>query len=261
VRVVSLTCSNTEIVCALGRAADLVGVDDYSDYPPEVVAGLARLGPDLGIDVARVAALEPDLVLASLTVPGHEQVVEALERAGLRYVAPAPESLADVLRDVRDIAALLGVPEAAGPVVAELEAAIAPCFLSPSTFRPSIAVEWWPKPVILPGRRSWVHDLLLAAGAGHPLEDEAVKSRPLEDKELAAKAPDAIVLAWCGVELDKYRPDVLYRNPAFTDIPAIRHGRVYCVAEAFLGRPGPRLVEGYRALRAIVDELSTASAR
>lgn len=259
-RVVSLTCSNTEIVCALGRAADLVGVDDYSDYPVEVVAGLPRLGPDLGIDVERVAALEPDLVLASLTVPGHEKVVEALERAGLRYVAPAPESLADVLRDVRDIAALLGVPEAAEPVVAELEAAIAPHPRPPGA-RPSIAVEWWPKPVILPGRRSWVHDLILAAGGGHPLEDEAVKSRPLEDGEFAAKAPDAIVLAWCGVELEKYRPDVLYRNPSFADIPAIRHGRVYCVAEAFLGRPGPRLVEGYRALRAIVDEFSAAPVR
>ena len=37
-RVVSLTCSNTEIVCALGAADVLVGVDDHSDYPVEVVA-------------------------------------------------------------------------------------------------------------------------------------------------------------------------------------------------------------------------------
>src|SRR5262245_32085204 len=69
VRVVSLTCSNTEIVCALGLADCLVGVDNHSDYPVEVVTRLPRVGPDLDIDVERVAALEPDLVLASLTVP------------------------------------------------------------------------------------------------------------------------------------------------------------------------------------------------
>src|SRR5687767_10391073 len=72
VRIVSTACSNTEIVCALGCAGLLVGVDDHSDYPVEVVKRLPRVGPDLGIDVERVKALQPDLVLASLTVPGHE---------------------------------------------------------------------------------------------------------------------------------------------------------------------------------------------
>jgi iron complex transport system substrate-binding protein len=78
-RIVSLTCSNTEIVCGLGCAHMLVGVDDHSDHPAEVVASLPRVGPDLQIDVERVASLRPDLVLASLTVPGHEQVVASLQ--------------------------------------------------------------------------------------------------------------------------------------------------------------------------------------
>ena len=46
-RVFSHTCSNTEIVCALGCAQLLVGVDSDSDYPPEVVAGLPKTGRDL----------------------------------------------------------------------------------------------------------------------------------------------------------------------------------------------------------------------
>ena len=61
-RIVSLACSNTEIVCALGCADLLVGVDDHSDHPEDVVARLPKVGPDLEIDVDRVAALEPDLV-------------------------------------------------------------------------------------------------------------------------------------------------------------------------------------------------------
>lgn len=250
-RVVSLTCSNTEIVCALGRADDLVGVDDWSDFPAEVVGRLPRVGPDLGIDVAKVKALEPDLVLASLTVPGHEKVVAAIAAAGLRYIAPAPEKLADVARDVRAVAALLGVPERGESLAAQLEAAFAPPPAKAAS-RPKIAIQWWPKPAILPGRRSWAHDLVELAGGQNLLGHEEVKSRPLEDAEFAALAPDAVVISWCGVELEKYRPEVVARNPAWQEVPAIRNGRIFKISEAFLGRPGPRLIDGLAALRAVV---------
>ena len=122
--------------------------------------------------------------------------------------------------------------------------------------RPKLLVQWWPKPVIAPGRRSWVHDLLELAGAASPLGDEAVKSRPLEDDEVRALAPDAFVLSWCGVAPHKVRPDVVLRNPAWRDLAAIERRRVYLVPEAFLGRPSPRLVDGYRALRRIVEEVA-----
>jgi iron complex transport system substrate-binding protein len=116
-------------------------------------------------------------------------------------------------------------------------------------------VQWWPKPVIAPGRLSWVTDVLRAAGARNPLGAEDVKSRPLEDEEVRELAPDAFVIAWCGVRPEKYRPDVIYRNPVWAELPALRDQRVFCVPEAYLGRPGPRLVEGVRAVRAIVAEL------
>ena len=89
-RVFSHTCSNTEIVCALGCAALLVGVDSDSDYPPEVVAGLPKTGRDLDLDISAVLALRPDLVLTSLTVPGHEKVVAALRAAGLHVLVCDP---------------------------------------------------------------------------------------------------------------------------------------------------------------------------
>ena len=68
-RLFSHTCSNTEIVCALDCAELLIGIDTDSDYPPDVVADLPKLGRDLDLDVAGVIALRPDLVLTSLTVP------------------------------------------------------------------------------------------------------------------------------------------------------------------------------------------------
>jgi iron complex transport system substrate-binding protein len=249
-RVVSLTCSNTEIVCALGLADALVGVDDHSDFPEDVVATLPRVGPDLSIDVDAVAALRPDLVLASLTVPGHERIVAELSARGLPFVAPEPISLADVYRDVRDIGHALGAPEAAERVVAEMVAAM-PAVVGEK--RPSILVEWWPKPVIAPGRDSWVTDLLALAGGRNPIADRPVKSSPLTDEEVRSLEPAAVVIAWCGVPLHRYRRDVVQRRSAWQAVPAIRHDRIFPITEAFLGRPGPRLVDGYSALRAVVD--------
>jgi iron complex transport system substrate-binding protein len=260
VRVVSLTCSNTEIVCALGCADQLVGVDQHSDWPEAVVEKLPRVGPDLGIDVDRVAELKPDLVLASLTVPGHERIVAALEAAGLPFLAPEPISLSDVYASIELIASRLGVPERGATLIAAMRDEIRAGGKLP-TRRPRVLVEWWPKPVICPGRDSWVNQLLAAAGGENPLGGRAVKSQPLTDDEALALGPDAVVISWCGVRPEKYRPDIVYRRASWHDVPALRSRRVYCVPEAYLGRPGPRLVEGFRALRAIVDECVQSSGR
>ncbi len=251
-RVVSLACSNTEIVCALGCAGLLVGVDDHSDYPEQVVRALPRVGPDLGIDIDKVSALRPDLVLASLTVPGHERVVEGLVRAGLPFVAPEPVTVADVYADIRLIASRLGVASRAEALIAEL-GAVLDARPPPAARRPRVLVEWWPKPVIVPGRDSWVNQLLDAAGGENPLADRAVKSTPITDAEALELAPDAVVISWCGVRPEKYRPDIVRRRAAWASLPALRHDRIYCVPEAYLGRPGPRLADGARALRAIVE--------
>ncbi|HVR28508.1 MAG TPA: helical backbone metal receptor [Thermoanaerobaculia bacterium] len=275
-RVVSLACSNTEIVCALGCADLLVGVDDHSDHPADVVGRLPRLGPDLEPNLDRVAALQPDLVLASLTVPGHERVIERLRAARLEYLAPEPESLEDVFRDIEAIGRRLGVEDRANRLVSDLRRELDPppgaeahaprsapavdptrsTSMAPATTaaaRPSILVQWWPKPVIAPGRRSWVHDLIERAGGSSPLGGEDTKSRPLTDREVLDLAPDAFVLSWCGVPFAKYRPDVIYGNATWRDLEALARRQVHCIPEAFLGRPSPRLVDGFRALRRVVE--------
>ncbi len=249
-RVVSLACSNTEIVCALGLAHLLVGVDDHSDYPVDVVRQLPRVGPDLGIDIEKVSALKPDLVLASLTVPGHERVVEGLERAGLPFVAPEPTRIADVYRDIRSIAERLDAKGRGDKLVAEMQSVLdRPPPRGPSI---SVLVEWWPKPVIVPGQESWVTELLRGAGGVNPFGERPVKSTPIDDDEALAAAPDAIVISWCGVRPEKYRPDIVYRRPKWQSLGALQDKRVFCVPEAYLGRPGPRLVDGHRALAEIV---------
>src|SRR5690625_2129343 len=124
-RLVAHTCSYTEIVCALGLGDWLVGVDEHSDYPPEVVSALPRIGPDLDVDVEKIRALEPDLVITSLTVPGHEKCLEKMQAANLPLLVTQPHGLADVAADIRrigqDIDAAAAAERLAGRLGAELE--------------------------------------------------------------------------------------------------------------------------------------------
>lgn len=228
----------------------LVGVDADSDHPPDLVSTLPQLGRDLSLDIAAVAALKPDLVLTSRTLPGHEQTVDALDAAGLRTLVCEPLRLDDVYEDIRRIAAALDVAARGERLVEAMQSQIRPQPVPGR--RPKILLEWWPKPVIVPTRDSWATELIELAGGENPWGDRAGKSAPLTDAEVLAAAPDAVVMSWCGVPLRNYRASVVRRRPGWSEVPAVRSQRIRAVTEAFLGRPGPRLVEGYRALREIV---------
>lgn len=255
-RIVAHTCSNTEIVCALGRADWLVGVDDHSDFPEDIVDALPRIGPDLDIDVERVAALKPDLVLTSLTVPGHERCLERLEAAGLPCLVTRPHSLADVAADIRTIGEALDAADAARPIAERFEAVL-DTPLDPDPV--PILVEWWPKPVIVPGRRSWVNEMLRLAGGINPFAERDAESLEISPAEAVAAAPEAVVMSWCGVEESKYRPHIVARREGWHDVPAIRDKRIVPISEAWLGRPGPRLLDGIERLRAVVESCRKAA--
>ncbi|MBB6097621.1 iron complex transport system substrate-binding protein [Deinobacterium chartae] len=239
-RLVSLTCSNTELLAALGLTDQLVGVDSHSDLPE--VAHLPRLGPDLDIDLARLEALRPDLVLSSLSVPGMERVVAGIEARGLPQRVLDPISWADVLDNLRQVGGELGVSARAEQVISDLEAEVASLrrtFARP----PRVAVEWWPRPVIVAGRDSWISDMLRELGAQNAFGHLEVRSRPVTLEELEVADPDLLVVSWCGVR--KLRPEVARARGL--------RARVAAIPEAGLGRPGPRLIEGYRALAAALS--------
>ena len=244
-RIVSLTASNTEIVWALGCLDRLVGVDDHSDFPEEV-RHLPRVGPDLRVDLDAVERLRPDLVLASLSVPGMERVVQGLAERGIPYEVLDPESLQDVYADIERVARWLEVPRQGEHVVRAMRRMIAQARGSlPRWVRPPrVMVEWWPRPMIAAGRRSWVTGLLEALGAENAFAHLDVRSKPLTPQEVEAAAPDLIAVSWCGVR--KLRPEVALKREL--DVPALRYRQGVPLEEAYLGRPGPRLAEGAKRL-------------
>lgn len=251
-RIVSHTCSNTEIVCALGAAELLVGVDADSDHPSEVVADLPKLGRDLSLDIAAVAALKPDLVLTSRTLPGHDALVLALEAAGLRTLVCEPLRLADVYADIGRIAEAIGRADDGRRLVARMREELKPH--PPRGRRPRVLLEWWPKPVIAPTRDSWATELIELAGGDNPWGQRPGKSSPLSEAEILEAAPELVVMSWCGVKVENYRAELVRRRPGWQAVPAVRDGQIHAISEEFLGRPGPRLVQGYQALRRLIEQ-------
>lgn len=251
-RLVSLTCSNTEIVWALGCLEQLVGVDSNSDFPAEV-AQIPRVGPDLQIDLGKVQALKPDLVLASLSVPGMERVVEGLAQRQIPHLVLDPQTLQDVYNDIAQVASLLGVERQGRHVVRAMQWMIAQARGSlPHWVRPpKVMVEWWPKPIIAAGKHSWVTQMLEVLGAENAFAHLEARSKPLTPAEVEEAQPDLITVSWCGVK--KLRPEVVLGRKL--DIPALKNGQVFALEEAYLGRPGPRLAEGVKKLADLLQQV------
>lgn len=115
-RIVSLVPSLTESVCALRACARLVGVDRFSNWPPDV-ATLPRLGGLDDAQIERIVALKPDVVLAAKSA----RVIARLEELGVRVIVIQAETHADVKRMLETLAHLLGVPAQAQQVWGRIE--------------------------------------------------------------------------------------------------------------------------------------------
>lgn len=243
-RLVSIAPSNAEIVGALGAVDLLVGVESSSDFPPEI-NGLPRLGPDLHVDMAALAALKPQLVLASLSVPGMERNVAALESLGLPYLVLAPRNLAEIRADMERVGRALGREAAAAQALARLDEELERLRGADEGGEPvRVYLEWWPKPMFSPGRACWSNELIALAGGVNVFESMDAQSAEVEPAQVAAADPEVIFISWCGVPTHKLNPERVLNRPGLEGVSAVRNKRVYAVDEALLGRPGPRVLEG-----------------
>ncbi|MGH1342130.1 MAG: helical backbone metal receptor [Nannocystales bacterium] len=246
-RLITLAPSNAEVVHALECFDRVVACEDSSDHPPRTQE-IPRLGPDLGPDLDRVAELEPDLVVSSLSVPGMERIVTGLRARALPQVVLAPRSLGDVCADVRTVAALLGVPEAGVRVVADIDAQRAALEADRSSDPVPVYLEWWPKPMFTPGIDCFSNELIALAGGRNVFGDRPGSSLQIEPEELLSANPGVCFVSWCGVAEAKLDPQNLIGRPGLQSLSAAQQGHVYALDEQFSGRPGPRMLEAARRM-------------
>lgn len=252
-RVISLCPSNTEIVEYLGLSHLLVGVDDYSDWP-EAITDLPKLGPDLSINIDLVQQLKPDLVLASLSVPGMEKNVEALVQRNIPHIVLNPGSLEDIENDLIRTAEALGKVEcginAANRFRKRLEAIKSQN--EKVKVRPKLYWEWWPKPIFTPAKQNWLTEVSEAAGAINVFAEIDKASVQTDWEDVLTRTPDFICLAWVGVRRDKVQKSVVTKRTGFEKLNLRSDDRILVLEEELYCRPSPRLLDGLEKLSSLI---------
>lgn len=254
-RVVSICPSNTEIIAFLGLTDLLVGVDDFSDWP-ESIQKLPRLGPDLSINLDLVEELKPDLVLASLSVPGMEKNIEGLKERGIPHIVLNPQSFEDIKNDLIKTADALGFPEKGEEASREFMNRLESIrrYNTGRTTHPSLYWEWWPKPVFTPGQINWLTELSEAAGARNIYADVKLASVQTDWEDVLARKPDIICIAWVGVQREKVKKSLITKRPGWSELDAVKKDRIFILEEDLFCRPSPRLLEGLEKLSTLLAE-------
>lgn len=240
-RIISICPSNTELLAFLGAEKMLVGIDDYSDWP-EQITHLPRLGPDLSIRMDELESLKPDLVLASLSVPGMERNIEELKDRNIPHIILNPQSLDDIGQDLLTVGQACGVDAltAHSAYISAINDIKSRSAVAESC--PSLYWEWWPKPIFTPGRVNWLTEISEITGARNVFEDIESANIQTDWQDVIRRDPDYILLAWVGIMNDKVKPALVRKRPGYESMKAAEN--IHIMEEELYCRPSPRLIEG-----------------
>jgi iron complex transport system substrate-binding protein len=242
-RIASLQPSITVTLAGLGVLDQVVACTRHcKDVCPEIAQGKQVIVEDSwSARSEQILGARPDLVIAS--VPYRQESLAAILRAGVRVLALAPKSLADIYGDIRTLAALVDEYVAGEKLVSGMQDEIGQT--RERTGRcpvQRVFCEEWGKPVIASQR--WIAELVEAAGGiavGVPGEQTTAQ-------EVAAQDPEVILAAWCGAG-DRVPLHKLALREGWAETTAVRERRIYCVADELFNTPAHTLVGGLRAIR------------
>lgn len=276
-RIVSLLPSATETICELGMQSQLVGRSHECDFPAEVeelpsltrpryaipdssagIDGAVRsvLESALSIyelDVEKLRELQPDIVftqdLCEVCAPSLDDVREAVRQwcgAGTKLVSQSPQTIVNVLEDMQQAGAALGIPDAGMKLAMEMKhslLAIHQRWQQSGLPRiPVLTIEWIDP--LMPGGL-WMAELIDIAGGEPLLTSKGQRSKPLSDEELVSVAPEVVLVKPCGFDLKRglQEADILMKRlPA--DWPAVVNRQVWFAdGSQYFNRPGPRLYD------------------
>ncbi|WP_286232128.1 cobalamin-binding protein [Neobacillus mesonae] len=252
-RVISICPSNTEIMEYLRLTHLLVGVDDYSDWPA-TVRELPKLGPDLSINMDLVEELQPDMVLASLSVPGMEKKVEALKERGIPHIVLNPQSLKEIQEDLLKTAEILREREKGLKAVEQFRLRLEKVKQRTLNVehQPSLYWEWWPKPIFTPGKINWLTEISKAAGAVNIFQNVELASVQTDWEDVISRSPEYICLAWVGVRKEKVQKSNVTKRPGYEKLGFANDDRILILEEELYCRPSPRLLDGLEKLVTLI---------
>jgi ABC-type Fe3+-hydroxamate transport system substrate-binding protein len=252
-RIVSLVPSLTEALFALGLGGLVVGVTEWCVHPASSVAKLPKVGGTKNPDVAAIAALAPDLVIANQE-ENRRRDVERLEAAGLRVWVTYPRTVAEGAQLLAELAELGASPDTRRRVVDPVLAAIAEA----ERVRPAQGVPVfcpiWRDPWMAVGADTYAHDLLAVCGGRNVFAGRGDRRYPrVALNDVIAEAPEVVLLPDEPYAFGASDVAELRRLP----IPAAARGRIFLIDGTWVSWYGPRIAQAIPALRHLLAGPST----
>ncbi len=253
-RIVALAPGNVEILFALGLGDRVVGVGNFTSWPPEALQ-LPKLGGLVDADLEAIVKLDPDLLIA---LPSEGTLATKVAALGVEVLHVDSDNLDDVEAAIGAIAQRCGVGDAGERFLAQWRQQLAPRpSLSSTAPRVLLSIArpaGPPREIFTAGPGSFPHELLTRLGAVNVLADSAAPYPTVGLEVILARKPEVII------ELRTVEPTAeiaaaLRRDwSEFAELPAVRDGRIEIIAGSHTMIPGPRLAQLYSELAAALTE-------
>jgi len=252
-RVVTLAPHLTEILFHIGSGGLLVGVMDHSDFPAGA-QHLPRVGNHSRLDIEAILALKPDLIVGWESGNPPEEIA-LLETLGLPVFVSEPRSLADIATLMSRLGRLVGKPEFAGQRADDFARGVEELAISyANRSRLRVFYQVWDEPLYTLNREHIISELITDCGGVNIFADTATLSPAVSLESVIARDPEVIV----GGSSANTIPGWVERWQDWPSVTAVRLGQVHVINADHIGRMGPRLLEGMRALCHAIDQARSA---
>lgn len=257
-RVAALTGSYADIWCTAGGRDTLVASasDAWTDFDLGLGKEVANIGGAMGVSVEELLAAAPDLVLASTNIPSNQEMLPALEAAGVDVAFFSVDTFEDYLRMLEICTDLTGNPEAYqtyGEAVAEeIEAARARAAAALEEQGPEkVLYIRAAASVVKPKGSSGtvLGEMLADLGCINIADQDQSLLEDLSMEAILAADPDKILIVLQGADPEPAKVQLegeVLSNPAWQQLTAVREGRVYYMdKDLYHLKPNARWGEAY----------------
>jgi iron complex transport system substrate-binding protein len=246
-RIVSLTPSVTEILFALGAGDDVVGVSQYSDFPPQATR-LPRVGSFLTPNLEAIIALRPTLVIG-IGLSSEMRQIRALRETGCSILTIRDDSVAEIEDSIREIGRKTGRTSAARRLLEELDAKIGEVRTRVSKLpRVRVLMLVGHEPLIAVGSGTFLDDLLKLSNADNIADSIGQQWPKLSIEYIIAMKPQVILDGQMGS--DPGAPTRFWQK--YSSIPAVRNHRVYGYPSDRILHAGPHIGTSLEMLAAMI---------
>lgn len=245
-RIVSLAPHLTELLFAAGAGGSVVAVGAYSDYP-EAVRALPQVGDSALLDLERIVALKPDLLVVWRDGNSPQQL-QRLAALGIPMYASQLGTLADIATTLRRFGRLAGSEAAAEARAQRYEAELAALrerYAGRAPLR--VFYQIWQRPLLTINDRHLISQGLALCGASNVFGTLAPLTPTVGDEAVVAANPDVIVTGRVGGDRGS-GPDGLDTWRRLTQLKATRTNALLVVDPDTLHRSSDRITQGIQGL-------------